>query len=109
MRRGLWAFALTAAIATASHAQMPREFPPNSTLGELVGGGQQPFPLVQIGSKMLRLAAGGRIVDEHNRLITHNFLPQRAFVLFRADLNGDLSLIFILRSDELERIRQQSR
>jgi len=109
MRRGLWAFALAAAIATASYAQMPRDLPANATLGELVGGGRHPFPLVQIGDKLLRLAAGGRIVDEHNRTITHNFLPEQAYVLFVADLNGDISRILILRPDELERIKQRAR
>ncbi len=98
--------ALTAVIATASYAQMPREFPANSKLGELVGGGQQPYPLVQIGDKVMRLAPGGRILDAHNRTIVHGSLPQQAFVLFVQDLNGDISRIVILRPEELEQIKR---
>ena len=109
MRRGFWAFALAAVIATASYAQMPREFPASAKLGELTGGGQQPFPLVQIGDKVLRLAPGGRIIDENNRTITHGLLPQQAFVLFVADMNGDLSRIYLLRPDELAKIKQRAR
>jgi len=105
MRRGLWALALTAVIATASHAQMPRQFPANSKLGELIGQ-QQAFPLLQIDNKILRLAPGGLIIDEHNRTIVHGSLPQQAFVLYVADMNGDISRIVILRPDELERIKQ---
>ena len=105
MRRGLWALALTAAIATTSHAQMPRQFPANSKLGELIGQ-QQAFPLLQINNKILRLAPGGRIIDEQNRTIVHGSLPQQASVLFVEDMNGDISRIYLLRPDELERIKQ---
>ena len=97
--------ALAAVIATTSHAQMPRQFPANSKLGELTGP-QQAFPLVQINNKTLRLAPGGRIIDEQNRMIVHGSLPQQAAVLFVEDMNGDISRIYILRPDELERIKR---
>ena len=97
--------ALAAAIATASYAQMPRQFPANGKLGELIGQ-QQAFPLLQINNKILRLAPGGRIIDEQNRTIVHGSLPQQASVLFVEDMNGDISRIYLLRPDELERIKQ---
>jgi len=97
--------ALAAVIATASHAQMPRQLPANSKLGELIGQ-QQPFPLLQINNKILRLAPGGRITDEQNRTIVHGSLPQQAFVLYVEDMNGDISRIYLLRPDELERIKR---
>ena len=72
---------------------------------ELIGQ-QQAFPLLQINNKILRLAPGGRIIDEQNRTIVHGSLPQQASVLFVEDMNGDISRIYLLRPDELERIKQ---
>jgi len=101
MRRWIWTLALAAAWIAASHAQLPRTLPANGKLGELVGQ-QQPFPLLQINDKIVRLAPGGRIHDQNNRTILHTFLPERATVLFVEDMNGDVSLVYILRPEELE-------
>ena len=108
MRKWMWILALTATVATAAHAQLFRQLPANGQLGALVGQ-QQPFPLVQIDDKILRLAPGGRIYDQHNRTIVHGSLPGSAAVLFVQDMNGDLSRVYILRSDELEQIQQRQR
>jgi hypothetical protein len=94
----------TALLATAGHAQLPRQFPPNGKLGELHGEPRQPFPLLQISGNTLRLAPGGRIFDEHNRIILHGTIPERAYVLFVEDRNGQVSHVYLLRPDELERI-----
>jgi hypothetical protein len=105
MRRWLWALALTSACIATSHAQLPRTLPPNGKLGELVGQ-QQPFPLLQINDKIVRLAPGGRIYDQNNRTILHISLPERAHVLFTEDMYGNVLLVYILRAEELEQLRQ---
>ena len=84
---------------------MSRQLPTNGKLGELVGQ-NQPFPLLQINDKVVRLAPGGRIYDQNNRTILHTFLPERAYVLFVEDMNGDVSRIYVLRPDELEQIQR---
>ena len=104
MRRGLWILALAVAFAAASHAQMPRQLPANGKLGELIG--PHPFPLVQINSKVLRLAPGGRIVNEQNRTIVHGDLPQQAQVYYLEDMNGDISRIYLLRPEELDSLQR---
>jgi hypothetical protein len=104
----MWILALAAAVVTASHAQVFRQLPANGKLGELTGQ-QQPFPLLQIDSNVLRLAPGGRIYDVNNRIILHGTLPPNATVLFVLDMNGDVSRVYILREDELEQIRQRQR
>jgi len=104
MRRWAWIVALLAALAGTSHAQLIRALPPSGKLGEMVG--QQPYPLVQINSKLLRLAPGGRIVDEQNRTIVHGSLPPQAIVWFVEDLNGNISLIYLRRPDELDRLQR---
>jgi len=102
----MWILALAVAVVTASHAQVFRQLPANGKLGELTGQ-QQPFPLLLIDSNVLRLAPGGRIYDANNRIILHGTLPPSATVLFVQDMNGDVSRVYILRSDELEQIRQR--
>jgi hypothetical protein len=94
-----------ALVATTSHAQMTRQLPANGKLGEL-DGQQQPYPLLQIGSKTLRLAPGGRIIDQENRTVLHSYLPQKADVLFVEDMNGDISRLYLLRPDELEQLKR---
>ena len=108
MRRWIGILALLATVATAGHAQISRQLPANGMLGELTGQ-QQPFPLLQINNQVVRLAPGGRIFDENNRIIVHGALPERATVLFVQDMNNDVSRIYILRADELEQIRQRQR
>ena len=99
--------ALGLALAVAAHAQVPRQFPAGAKLGELAG--KQPYPLLQIGDRVLRLAPGGRIIDENNRIIMHVYLPAQASVLYLEDANGELSRVFILRPDELERLQGAAR
>jgi hypothetical protein len=96
--------ALAAAFATASHAQLPRQLPGNGKLGELVS--PQPFPLVQINNKVLRLAPGGRIINQQNLTIVHNDLPPQAYVYYVEDMNGDVSRIYLLRPEELESLQR---
>ena len=54
MRRWIWILALAAAVVTAGHAQVFRQLPADGKLGELTGQ-QQPYPLLQIDSAVLRL------------------------------------------------------
>ena len=106
MRNWIGILALAFAVVTAGHAQTFRQLPANGILGQLTGQ-QQPFPLLQINDRVVRLAPGGRIVDENNRIIVHGSLPPSATVLFVQDMNGDISRLYILRADELEQIRQR--
>ena len=102
MRKAAWIGALLLALATTAHAQLPRQLPAGGKLGELAG--RQPYPLLLIGGKALRLAPGGRIFDQHNRTLVHEALPEQAAVLYVEDMNGDISRIYILRPEELEQL-----
>jgi hypothetical protein len=93
--------ALALALATSVHAQIPRQFPPDAKLAELIGQ-KQPYPLLELDEKVLRLAPGGRVFDEHNRVILHSYLPKHAHVLYVLDMNGDVSRVYMLRPDELK-------
>ena len=97
--------ALGLALATVVYSQPMRMLPANSKLGELTGR-QHAFPLVQIGGEVLRLSAGAIIFDESNRSIVHGVLPAQATVLYVQEPGGAVSRIYILRPEELERIRR---
>lgn len=104
MLKWFWAGLLAAAIASASHAQVGRLLPANGKLGDLVGQ-QHPFPLVQINNKVVRLAPGALIYDRENRTILHNQVPPSAPVLFVEDRGGQIVRIYLLRPDELARLK----
>jgi hypothetical protein len=106
MRNWLMGLAAGLALALAAPAagQIQRLLPANGKLGDLVG--QQQYPLVQIDRKVLRLAPGGVIVDQHNRFIVHGYLPAQAKVLYVVDNRGDIARIILLRPDELARLQQ---
>src|SRR5687768_529238 len=106
MHRAAMVLALALAFATSVHAQLPRQFPAEAKLAELVGQ-KQPYPLLALDDKVLRLAPGGRVFDEHNRVILHSYLPTHAHVLYVLDMNGDVSRVYILRPDELKEIQQR--
>ena len=106
MRRGAAVLALALAFVAFAHAQLVRQFPPGAKLAEMVGQ-KQPFPLLELDDKVLRLAPGGRIFDEHNRIILHSYLPREAHVLYTVDANGDVARVYILRPDELKQAQQR--
>ena len=108
MRIGIAAFALGLALAVPGYAQLSRALPANGKLGELAGQ-RHPLPLVQIDQALIRLAPGGRIIDQDNRSIVHGSLPTSAQVLYVLDANGEISRIVILTPEELASIQQAGR
>ncbi len=105
MRTWLSALALAFAFAATGHAQLQRLLPANGKLGQVYGQ-QQPYPMVQIDRKALRLAPGGVIIDQNNRFILHGALPAAAAVLYVLDNGGDISRIIILTPEEQTRLEQ---
>jgi hypothetical protein len=67
-------------------------------------GERQMFPMVQIGSEVLRLAPGGIIVNSNNLTITQGQLPSGSEILYQLDRNGEVLRIVILTPDEQARL-----
>ena len=105
MRNLIIALALGCALVAPANAQVQRLFPANSKHCALTGD-PQPYPMVEINNKVLRMAPGGVIVDQNNRFILHGALPSSGDVLYVLDPSGDVSRIIILRPDEEARIEQ---
>jgi hypothetical protein len=97
--------ALALTFAATGYAQLQRPLPADGRLGELASQQQQPFPLLQINKKVVRLAPGGRIYDQQNRMIVHGSLPDAASVLFIEDLNGDIVRMYLLLPAELQQLK----
>ncbi len=58
------------------------------------------YPYVKANKQVLRLAVGVRIYNERNLIVMPATVPAKANVLFRTDINGDVSRVWILTDDE---------
>jgi hypothetical protein len=81
----------------SSYAQL-RTIPPNAKRATV--GQPQVLPNVELNGKMVKLAPGGVIYDENNRMIVHNALPPGADVAFTPAMNGDVARIYIMTPAE---------
>jgi hypothetical protein len=99
MRNWLAFLLLAFTLQAPALAQLPRNLPKDAKVGVVIGQ-QQVFPMVQINDKVLRLAPGGLIYDQHNRTIVHGALPPEATVLYNLNNAGDVTRIIILRPEE---------
>jgi hypothetical protein len=58
------------------------------------------YPFVKLGKQIVRLAVGGKIYNEQNLIIMPTSAPRSADVLYRLDINGEISQIWILTPEE---------
>ena len=58
------------------------------------------YPYVRANKQTLRLAVGVRIYNEHNLIVMPATIPPKANVLFKTDINGNVSRVWILTDDE---------
>ena len=80
-------------FAEFGYAQL-RTIPPNAKRATV--GQPQVLPMVELSGKVVRLAPGGVIYDENNRMIVHNALPPGADVAVTPAIGGDIARIYIL-------------
>jgi len=74
-----------------------RTLPGDATFAE---DAQFSYPYVKAGKQILRLAAGARIYNERNLIIMPGTAPAKASVLFKTDINGQISRVWILTDEE---------
>jgi len=60
------------------------------------------YPYVMVNKQVLRLAVGARIYNERNLIVMPATMPEKANVLFKTDINGDISRVWILTDDEAQ-------
>ena len=66
----------------------------------LPGDAKFSYPYVRANKQTLRLAVGVRIYNERNLIVMPATVPAKANVLFKTDINGDVSRVWILTDDE---------
>jgi hypothetical protein len=86
-------------------AQFQRMLPTNGVLAVLRADASLPLPMVRVDKSVLRLAPGAVIVDQNNRTLVHAEIPPLSAVYLVFDNNGDILRMFLLKPDELERLK----
>jgi hypothetical protein len=105
LRPGLALVILALAIAMDAAAQTrPVALPPNAVYGELKAFD---YPMAKIGDRSLRLSPGARIFDTQNLIIQPVAAPQQASVMYRLDINGNVSDIWLLTPEEAAQARKR--
>jgi len=98
MNKLLTVLGLLASLLWIDTATAARDFPPGARRGTLVA---HQYPQYQIGSVTYRMAAGGRIYNRQNLIIMPASLQQQsAEVVYRLDLSGQISAIWLLTPEE---------
>lgn len=89
---------LVAAMLMPVGAAAQRNFPQSAKRGELSA---HQYPYYTIDKKILRLAVGGKIYDQHNMIVMPVRLQaQKAEVMYRLDMNGEVAAIWLLTAAE---------
>jgi hypothetical protein len=77
--------------------QRPVPLPANARYGELK---DLRYPQAQIGDKVLRLGPGAKIYNPQNLIIMPATAPSQASVLYRLDINGEITEMWLLTAEE---------
>ena len=93
---------LAALLASAGFAA--RSLPTDAQFAE---DAQFNYPFVTAGKDTLRLAASARIYSEQNLIIMPAAAPTKANVLFKIDINGEVSRVWILTDDEAQAFKNK--
>ena len=88
---------LFASLLCWSVAEAARNFPQNAKRGTIT---EHQYPDYKIDFSTYRIAAGGRIIDQHNRIIMPASFYGKAEVMYRLDNRGELSVIWLLTAEE---------
>ena len=105
MLKRLSIFVALLLVAFAAQAQM-RALPEKGKRAT-VDAQQLAVPLISLGGTVARLAPGGVIYDQNNRMIVHTALPLGADVIYTTDINGDIGHIYVLTPQEQAQLNQR--
>lgn len=90
-------------LAAAGSVLAERILPAGARHGTMEVGD---YPQVRINGTRLTLSPGARIFDLSNRMILPQSLPPTAEVAYLLDLQGQLSKIWLVAPDEIERVKK---
>jgi hypothetical protein len=100
--RAALALALSAVLAAASVvARAERQFPADIAFAKAA---QFDYPYVKIDKQVYRLSVGSRIYNDQNLIVMPTTVPASAAVVYRTDINGEISQLWLLTPDEAQTI-----
>jgi len=74
-----------------------RQLPTDATLAKSATFN---YPTLTANGKTLRISVGSRIYDQNNHIIMPAAVPPKVNVLFKTDMNGDVSRVWIITDHE---------
>jgi hypothetical protein len=94
------------ALSSGSARAQLRTLPADAYFGKVTAF---QYPMVKIDSKHLRLSPGAKIYNQQNMIIMPPAMVQKAKVLYRTDLTGQVSGLWLLTPLEAERSERTAR
>jgi hypothetical protein len=88
---------LCASLAAVQVVDAQRQLPQESKYAK---GAKLNYPFVKVGKEVLRLSPGSKIYNDQNLIIMPATAPASADVLYRVDINGEISQIWLLTPEE---------
>ena len=98
--------AMMLALAGGAHAQLTRNFPLDSKLGELTAIN---YPTVEISGQTLRLAPGGQIRGKNNLIVLPTAVTAGGTIRYQMEFTGNVSRIWLLTPEEVVRAQQEEK
>ncbi|MDO8813645.1 MAG: hypothetical protein Q7J38_16680 [Gallionella sp.] len=98
--------AMMFALAGGVYAQLTRNFPPDSKLGELTAIN---YPTVEISGQTLRLSPGGQIRGKNNLIVMPTAVTEGGTIRYQLEFTGYVRRIWLLTPEEVVRAREEEK
>jgi hypothetical protein len=99
------AIVMAAGLTDSAYAQLLRNFPPDSKLGELTAIN---YPIVEISGQTLRLGPGGQIRNQNNLIIMPNVV-EVGTIRYQMEFTGFVRRIWLLTPEEVVQAQQEEK
>jgi hypothetical protein len=107
VRRALLLLAAALAVPAGwAQQQRPVPLPANGIYGEMKAF---QYPQAQIDKKTLRLSPGAKVFSTQNLVLMPGMVPASAPVLYRLDVNGQITQMWLLTPDEARAAKQKAK
>ena len=93
-------------LVGGAHAQLLRNFPPDSKLGELTAIN---YPTVEISGQTLRLSPGGQIRGKNNLIVMPTAVTEGGTIRYQMEFTGNVHRIWLLTPEEVVRAQEEEK
>ena len=100
------AMVMAVGLTDSAYAQLLRNFPPDSKLGELTAIN---YPTVEISGQTLRLAPGGQIRGKNNLIVMPTAVTESGAIRYQMEFTGFVRRIWLLTPEEVVQAQQEEK